>query len=138
MVSLQSPGRWSAVVPSFFMSMTARRRLARAANLMPGNQRRLINTTMPLEPANKLQIMEEYALSSGDTGSTDVQIALMHARIKQITEHLKTNRKDFHSRAGLLRLVGKRRRLEAYMRDVDIVRYRQLIGRLGIREVRPR
>lgn len=114
------------------------RRLARAANLHPGRQRRLITTTMPLDPANKQQIMEEYAMTNGDTGSADVQIALMHARIKQITEHLKSNRKDFHSRGGLLRLVGKRRRLEAYLRDRDIVRYRQFIGRLGIREVRPR
>jgi small subunit ribosomal protein S15 len=62
----------------------------------------------------------------------------MHARIQQITDHLRTNKKDFHSRQGLLRLVGKRRRLEGYMRTKDVVKYRELIAELGIREVRPR
>jgi small subunit ribosomal protein S15 len=93
---------------------------------------------MPLELARKKQIIEENATTSGDTGSTSVQIAILQARIGQITEHLKTNPKDFHSRRGLMLLVGKRRRVEGYMRSRDIAAYRELIKRLGIREVKPR
>lgn len=93
---------------------------------------------MPLEKALKQQIIGEHAAKEGDTGSTSVQIAVLQARISQITEHLKKNPKDFHSRRGLLLLVGKRRRLEGYMRSRDIVAYRELTKRLGIREVKPR
>ena len=93
---------------------------------------------MPLEKTKKQSVIKDYAHGQGDTGSTEVQIALMQARIEQITEHLQTNKKDFHSLRGLLLLVGKRRRLEAYLRKKDIVRYRQLVQRLGIREVKPR
>ncbi|HZH97852.1 MAG TPA: 30S ribosomal protein S15 [Fimbriimonadaceae bacterium] len=93
---------------------------------------------MPLDTAKKATVIEEYATQPGDTGSAEVQIAIMQARIQQITEHLKSNKKDFHSLRGLLLLVGKRRRLEAYLRKKDIVRYRQLVQRLGIREVKPR
>ena len=93
---------------------------------------------MPLDKAKKAQVMTENAVSEGDTGSAEVQIAIMQARILQITEHLKANKKDNHSRLGLLRLVGKRRRLEGYLREKDIVKYRELIAKLGIREVRPR
>lgn len=74
----------------------------------------------------------------GDTGSTEVQIAVMHARIQQITEHLQRNKKDNHSLRGLMLLVGKRRRLEGYLRAKDVVRYRALVQKLGIREVKPR
>ncbi len=93
---------------------------------------------MPLDTTKKAQVIADYAAKDGDTGSTEVQIAVMQARIEQITEHLKSNRKDFHSLRGLLLLVGKRRRLEAYLRRTDITRYRALIQRLGIREVKPR
>lgn len=93
---------------------------------------------MPLDKALKQQMIAEYATKEGDTGSTAVQIALYQARITQITDHLRNNKKDYHSRIGLLKLVGKRRRLEGYMREVDIVAYRALIQKLGIREVRPR
>jgi small subunit ribosomal protein S15 len=93
---------------------------------------------MPLSVQQKQAIIEEFATRPGDTGSPEVQIALMQARIQQITEHLKTHKKDFHSRRGLLLLVGQRRRLEGYLRKVDVERYRNLIQRLGIREVRPR
>jgi small subunit ribosomal protein S15 len=93
---------------------------------------------MPLETNKKATVIAEYAQSEGDTGSAEVQIALMQARIEQITGHLKDNKKDFHSLRGLLVLVGKRRRLEAYLRKKDVVRYRALVQRLGIREVRPR
>jgi small subunit ribosomal protein S15 len=93
---------------------------------------------MPLDKTLKTSVIAEYAQNPGDTGSTEVQIAVMQARIAQITDHLRNNKKDFHSRRGLMILVGKRRRLEAYLRAKDVVRYRQLIQRLGIREVKPR
>ncbi len=93
---------------------------------------------MPLNPELKKSVVAEYASREGDTGSTDVQIAIMQARIAQITDHLRTHKKDFHSRRGLLLLVGKRRRLEGYLKRTDIARYRELIKKLGIREVKPR
>lgn len=93
---------------------------------------------MPLDKAVKQKVIGDYALEAGDTGSTTVQIAVMQARISQITEHLKRNPKDYHSLRGLTLLIGKRRRLEAYMRANDVVAYRELIKRLGIREVKPR
>jgi len=93
---------------------------------------------MPLNPELKQRTITENATTEGDTGSAEVQIAIMQARILQITDHLRTHKKDFHSRRGLLLLVGKRRRLEAYLRNKDVVKYRELIKRLGIREVRPR
>lgn len=93
---------------------------------------------MPLDKTVKKEVIEKYATKTGDTGSPAVQIAVMQARIAQITEHLKRNKKDFHSRTGLLKLVGKRRRLEGYMRQHDIEAYRALIKDLGIREVRPK
>lgn len=93
---------------------------------------------MPLNPDTKKTTIETYATQSGDTGSTEVQIAILQARILQITDHLKTHKKDYHSRRGLLLLVGKRRRLEAYLRNKDIAKYRELIKQLGIREVKPR
>lgn len=93
---------------------------------------------MPLNPELKQSTITQYATKDGDTGSTEVQIAIMQARILQITDHLRTHRKDYHSRRGLLLLVGKRRRLEAYLRGKDIAKYRELIKQLGIREVRPR
>ncbi len=93
---------------------------------------------MPRDKATTEDIVKNYGLSPNDTGSAEVQIALLQARILQITDHLRTNKKDNHSRAGLLKLVGKRRRLEGYLRDKDVVKYRELIVRLGIREVRAR
>ena len=93
---------------------------------------------MPLDKAKKQELITDNAIKDGDTGSPEVQIAIMHARIQQITAHLKSNKKDKHSRMGLLRLVGKRRRLEAYLRNKDIEKYRALIQKLGIREVKPR
>lgn len=93
---------------------------------------------MPLDKTIKNQVISDNARAEGDTGSAEVQIAVMHARIQQITEHLKKNKKDFHSRRGLMVLVGKRRRLEGYLKAKDIARYRTLIAKLGIREVKPR
>ena len=82
----------------------------------------------------KTAIMEEYARTPGDTGSPDVQVAVLTARIQELTEHLKENPKDHHSRRGMLKMIGKRRNLLAYLKDVDIERYRSLIERLGLRK----
>jgi small subunit ribosomal protein S15 len=77
--------------------------------------------------------MTEYATVEGDTGSPEVQVALLTKRINDLTEHVKTHKHDHHSRRGLLQLVGKRRRLLKYLADKDIQRYRSLIERLGLR-----
>ncbi|MCI8860073.1 MAG: 30S ribosomal protein S15 [Lachnospiraceae bacterium] len=82
----------------------------------------------------KQAIMNEYARTPGDTGSPEVQIAILTTRIQELTEHLKKNPKDHHSRRGLLKMVGQRRGLLAYLKKVDIERYRTLIDRLGIRK----
>ena len=84
--------------------------------------------------AEKTAIMAEYATHEGDTGSPEVQIAVLTKRINDLTEHLKTHKKDHHSRRGLLKMVGKRRGLLDYLKSVDIERYRVLIERLGIRK----
>ncbi|MDI3547163.1 MAG: small subunit ribosomal protein [Halanaerobiales bacterium] len=86
-----------------------------------------------LTKAEKERIIQEYQLEEGDTGSPEVQIALLTARIDQLTEHLKEHKKDFHSRRGLLKMVGKRKRLLTYLQKKNIERYRDLISRLGIR-----
>lgn len=88
---------------------------------------------MPLAPEVKQSIMTEYATHEGDTGSPEVQIALLTRRISDLTEHLKEHKHDHHSRRGLLLLVGQRRRMLNYLADRDIARYRSLIERLGIR-----
>lgn len=79
-------------------------------------------------------IIKEYARCEGDTGSPEVQIALLTKRINDLTEHLKVNKKDHHSRRGLLKMVGKRRNLLNYLTKTDIERYRSIIARLGIRK----
>ena len=88
---------------------------------------------MPLANDVKKQIIAEYAASDGDTGSAEVQIALLSRRISDLTEHLKTHKHDHHSRRGLLLLVGRRRRLLNYLAEVDINRYRSIIERLKLR-----
>ena len=88
---------------------------------------------MPLDTAAKKEILAEYATSEGDTGSPEVQVALLTRRINHLTEHLKVHKHDHHSRRGLLLLVGRRRRLLTYLRNTDISRYRSLIERLGLR-----
>ena len=82
----------------------------------------------------KADIMKEYARTEGDTGSPEVQVAVLTARIAELTEHLKANPKDHHSRRGLLKMVGKRRNLLKYLKNTDIERYRSLIERLGLRK----
>lgn len=88
---------------------------------------------MSLDTATKQAIIAEYGRGTGDTGSPEVQVALLTKRINDLTEHLKSNQHDHHSRRGLLLLVGQRRRLLQYLAKVDIERYRSLIERLGIR-----
>ncbi len=88
---------------------------------------------MTLTAQRKSEIVTEYQQSEGDTGSTEVQVALLTARIKYLTEHFQTHIHDHHSRQGLLRLVSQRRRLLDYLRKCDVGRYRALIGRLGLR-----
>jgi small subunit ribosomal protein S15 len=88
---------------------------------------------VPLDAAVKAKIMTEYATGEGDTGSPEVQVAMLTQRIKDLTEHLKEHKHDHHSRRGLLLLVGRRRRLLQYMQRTDIARYRALIERLGLR-----
>jgi small subunit ribosomal protein S15 len=82
---------------------------------------------------HKQQVIDEYRTAERDTGSPEVQVALLTARIEHLTEHLKTHKKDHHSRRGLLQLVGRRRRLLQYLQDTDVERYRSLIKRLGLR-----
>jgi len=82
----------------------------------------------------KNAIIKEYAQHEGDTGSPEVQIALLTKRINELTEHLKTHKKDHHSRRGLLKMVGQRRNLLNYLTKVDIERYRAIIAKLGIRK----
>lgn len=82
----------------------------------------------------KTAIIKEFARSEGDTGSPEVQIAVLTERIQELTEHLKEHPKDHHSRRGLLKMVGQRRGLLAYLKKVDIERYRTLIERLGLRK----
>ena len=86
-----------------------------------------------MDTATKQKIIGEYATADGDTGSPEVQVALLSHRIPHLTEHLKEHKHDHHSRRGLLLLVGRRRRLLDYLARTDIERYRALIARLGIR-----
>jgi small subunit ribosomal protein S15 len=88
---------------------------------------------VPLDSAAKHQIVSEFGTSSSDTGSPEVQVALLSKRIQDLTEHLKYHKHDHHSRRGLLLLVGQRRRLLQYLQNKDIQRYRSLIERLGLR-----
>ena len=88
---------------------------------------------MSLTQEKKQELIEKFGRSEGDTGSTEVQVALLTERINELTEHLRTHRKDHHSRRGLLMLVGKRRRLLQYLERSDLERYRQVVGDLGLR-----
>jgi small subunit ribosomal protein S15 len=88
---------------------------------------------VPLDTATKQTIMTTYATHEGDTGSPEVQIALLTQRIKDLTEHMKVHKHDYHSQRGLLLLVGRRRRLLGYLQKIDIGRYRSIVERLGLR-----
>ena len=82
----------------------------------------------------KLEIIEEFKTKEGDTGSPEVQIAVLTHRINELNDHLKTHKKDHHSRRGLLKMVGKRRNLLGYLKKKDLQRYRDLIAKLGLRK----
>ena len=86
-----------------------------------------------MDKARKLEIIKEYGRSEGDTGSPEVQVALLSERITELTEHLKVHKKDHHSRRGLLMMVGQRRGLLNYLQQVDIERYRAIVKKLGLR-----
>ena len=87
-----------------------------------------------MDKEKKTEIISKFGLRKGDTGSTEVQIALLTERINQLTEHMAANRHDYHTQRGLLKLVGQRRRLLAYLRREDVERYRSLIASLGLRK----
>ncbi len=89
---------------------------------------------MPTTKQQKTELITQYATHDGDTGSPEVQIALLSNRINYLTEHFKTHAKDHHSRRGLLKLVGRRRRLLDYLKKADLERYRTIIDKLGIRK----
>ncbi|HIU10701.1 MAG TPA: 30S ribosomal protein S15 [Candidatus Avidehalobacter gallistercoris] len=88
---------------------------------------------MPLTTAKKAEIIAKFQQHEGDTGSPEVQVALLTQRIKDLTEHMKNHPKDFHSRRGLLQLVGQRRRFLGYIREQDFDRYRKIVTELGLR-----
>jgi len=94
----------------------------------------LEDSAVVLDADGKNKIIEDYKRHEGDTGSPEVQVALLTERIAYLTEHFKVHKKDFHSRTGLLKLVGQRRKLLNYLKNKDIQRYRDLIQRLGIRK----
>ncbi|MFA5450289.1 MAG: 30S ribosomal protein S15 [Clostridia bacterium] len=87
-----------------------------------------------MDKTAKTEIITKFARTEGDTGSPEVQVAILTARILELTEHLATHKKDHHSRRGLLKMVGKRRSLLKYLRENDIERYRALIAELGLRK----
>ncbi|ADQ14751.1 30S ribosomal protein S15 [Halanaerobium hydrogeniformans] len=86
-----------------------------------------------LNKEKKEEIIKEYQLEEGDTGSPEVQVALLTARISELTDHLKQHKNDHHSRRGLLKMVGQRRKLLRYLKNNDVLRYRDLISRLELR-----
>ena len=89
---------------------------------------------MVMTPEGKTQVIENFKRKEGDTGSPEVQVALLTERITYLTEHFKVHKKDFHSKTGLLKLVGQRRKLLNYLKNNNVQRYRDLIERLGLRK----
>lgn len=89
---------------------------------------------MSITPERKLEVVKEFATHEGDTGSPEVQVAILSERIRNLTEHFKDHKKDFHSRRGLLLMVGQRRRMLDYLKNVNKGRYEALIARLGLRK----
>ena len=89
---------------------------------------------MPLTKDRKQELIGKYGRADGDTGSAEVQIAMLNDRINHLTQHLRMHRKDHHSRRGLLKMVGQRRRQLAYLNNVDVERYRAIVAKLGLRK----
>ena len=88
---------------------------------------------MSITPKRKQELIKEFAINEGDTGSPEVQVAILTERIRNLTEHLKDHKKDFHSRRGLLVMVGQRRRLLDYTKEKSLDRYQELVNKLGLR-----
>lgn len=88
---------------------------------------------MPVPRETKAKVMQEYQIHEGDTGSPEVQVAVLTQRIKDLTEHMKVHKHDYHTQRGLLAMVGRRKRMLTYLKNTDITRYRALIERLGLR-----
>ena len=88
---------------------------------------------MSITTARKAEVIKTYAVKSGDTGSPEVQVAVLTQRIKDLTEHMKEHKHDYHTQRGLLAMVGRRKRMLTYLKNTDITRYRKLIERLGLR-----
>ncbi len=95
-----------------------------------------VDFSMSLDGDNKAEIIKDNELHEGDTGSPEVQVAILTRRISDLTEHLKEHKKDHHSRRGLLQMVGKRRKMLIYLKSKDVARYRDLIAKLGVRDVK--
>jgi small subunit ribosomal protein S15 len=93
----------------------------------------LLGVIVALDAAVKQSIIKEYATGEGDTGSPEVQVAVLTQRIKDLTEHMKEHKHDYHTQRGLLAMVGRRKRMLSYLKKTDIARYRSLIERLGLR-----
>lgn len=87
-----------------------------------------------LTKAEKAELIKEYGRSEGDTGSVEVQVAILTAQINKLTTHLQSHKKDFHSNRGLMKMVGTRRSMLSYLRDTDVNRYRELVKKLGLRK----
>lgn len=104
------------------------------ATVSPVQQQYYINEVKHMTQAEKQEIIKAYATHEGDTGSPEVQVAVLTKRINELTEHLKVHKKDHHSRRGLLKMVGHRRNLLVYLYNKDVERYRTLIKQLGIRD----
>ena len=96
------------------------------------HRRKVINMTISKE--RKAELTAQFGKNAQDTGNSKVQVAILTERIRELTEHMKSHQKDFHTRRGLLMLVGKRRRLLSYIKKIDINEYRELIAQLGIRD----
>jgi small subunit ribosomal protein S15 len=92
-----------------------------------------LGVIVALEAAVKQSIIQDFATSEGDTGSPEVQVAVLTQRIKDLTEHMKVHKHDYHTQRGLLAMVGRRKRMLTYLKNTDIARYRSLIERLGLR-----
>ena len=101
---------------------------------MDNRFRRKTHVIQMITTEKKAEIIKEYQLKEGDTGSPEVQIAVLTARINQLTEHFKEHKHDYHSQRGLMKMVGRRRNLLAYLKDKDLNRYKSLIERLGLRK----
>jgi small subunit ribosomal protein S15 len=104
-----------------------------AAHVHPGRARRRLEYRMPVSTVRKAETISKFQQHQGDTGSPEVQVALLSERITHLTEHLKNNHKDHHSRRGLLKMVGQRRALLDYLKRESLERYSKLIATLGLR-----